>query len=162
MHGANRMAGNSLAQASVFAHRAALAMLADLPPHEPGDPAAPTLAPPGAELDRTALREAMTAGAGPLRHTEGLQEVLAALDAAAVALGPAPPGDREGLELANVVTIGRLIASSALLREESRGVHWREDHPGPRPQWQGRRVRLAGVLGRSEANPRLLPSEHPV
>ena len=145
VHGANRMAGNSLAQASVFAHRAARSMLADLPPHEAGDPVEPALGSAGSvTLERDALRAAMTGGAGPLRTAEGLRSVLAALDAAAVALGPAPPADREGLELANIVTVGRLIAGSALLREESRGVHWREDHPGPSPEWHGRRVRLAG------------------
>ncbi len=145
VHGANRMAGNSLLQSCVFGHRAARSMLADLPPHEAGDPVEPALGSAGSvTLERDALRAAMTGGAGPMRTAEGLRSVLAALDAAAVALGPAPPADREGLELANIVTVGRLIAGSALLREESRGVHWREDHPGPSPEWHGRRVRLAG------------------
>ena len=37
----------------------------------------------------------------------------------------------------NLLTVATAVAASALLREESRGAHWRDDHEGSRPDWQG-------------------------
>jgi L-aspartate oxidase len=44
--------------------------------------------------------------------------------------------DRPSHELANMVTVARLIAEAALLREESRGAHFRTDFPEPRDEWK--------------------------
>jgi L-aspartate oxidase len=155
VHGANRMAGNSLLQSCVFAHRAAEAIAASLAA-EPGGPGAgdgrrddgppPALAPAGSGPDRAAvlaqLRAALSAGAGAVRSAAGLDGAAKALETAAAAVGPTPPADREGVELAHLVRVGRLIVRSARLREESRGPHWREDAPRRDPAWDGVRLRV--------------------
>ena len=47
-----------------------------------------------------------------------------------------PPAlDRPSHELANMVTAGELMATAALIREESRGAHYRTDYPEPRDEW---------------------------
>ena len=151
VHGANRLAGNSLAQSCVFGHRAALAIAAERElkrPRPVTDPEAPLLAesgPSGPALERLRheLRTAMTDGAGPLRDAASLARAEAALQRAEQALGPAPHADHDALELTSMVTVGKLIVGSARLREESRGVHWRADHPDTEPAWAGRRLRVA-------------------
>jgi len=154
VHGANRMAGNSLLQSAVFAHRAALALATDLPAPEHGrrelaaeaDPSPPPLSPAGsvtgAAALRAELRAAMSAGAGAIRTADGLDGVAKAIDTVAHALGPLPAADRDGLELASLVRVGRLIVRSATLRQESRGVHWRADAPLREPAWDGVRLRV--------------------
>ncbi len=151
VHGANRLAGNSLAQSCVFGHRAALAIAADRERKRPrpvADPEPPLLARSGPSARalqqiRADLRVAMTDGAGPLRDAASLARAEVALRAAEQALGPAPHPDRDAIEVANMVTTGRLIVGSAKLREETRGVHWRADHPTADPAWEGRRLRVA-------------------
>ena len=154
VHGANRMAGNSLLQSAVFAHRAALALAGDLPAPEQtrrelaaeADPPPPALSPAGSVAGsaalRAELRSAMSAGAGAVRTAEGLDDALKALDAVAHALGGRPAADRDGIELASLVRVGRLIVRSATLRQESRGVHWRADAPLREPAWDGVRLRV--------------------
>ncbi|MPZ89743.1 MAG: FAD-binding protein, partial [Nitriliruptorales bacterium] len=154
VHGANRMAGNSLLQSCVFAHRTALALARTLTArdgrdHEPADPPPPGLGPPGGgPTDRDALRgelrNAMSAGAGPIRSAASLETTAKALDEVAAALGPVPSADRDGVELAHLLRVGRLVVRSARLRGESRGVHWREDHPASDPTWNGVHLRIQG------------------
>ena len=57
------------------------------------------------------------------------------------------PADRPSYELANLVLTGRLIAESALLREESRGAHFRTDFPRKSPQWQRHIILTEGKRG---------------
>jgi L-aspartate oxidase len=150
VHGANRMAGNSLLQSCVFAHRAAASVAATLRtprrPAPPRDAAPPPLTAADAPRDldalRADLRRAMTADAGAIRTGEGLEKLLESIEAIAAALPAEPIASRAGLELANGVAVGRLIAGSALRRNESRGVHWRDDHPAADPQWAGLRLRV--------------------
>ena len=160
VHGANRMAGNSLLQSCVFGARAAAVIAAELgcdaepsradagAAADPEPPAlgAPDAAPP-ADLDavRTELRNAMDDGAGPVRDAASLQRAAAALDSAAAALGPLPPAERAALELRHLVTVGRLVVRHARLRAESRGVHWRVDHPQRERAWDGVHLRSAGA-----------------
>jgi L-aspartate oxidase len=101
VHGANRLASNSLLECLVFGRRAAMAALAEPEPaaaaalaHEPIEPAAP------------ALRQSLWRHAGLIRGAAGLESLLEA---------PHP--------------LVRLIAKGALARTESRGVHVREDFP---------------------------------
>jgi L-aspartate oxidase len=46
-----------------------------------------------------------------------------------------PPSDRPAQELADLLTCARLTTEGALLREESRGAHWRTDFPDPSEEW---------------------------
>ena len=148
VHGANRMAGNSLLQSCVFGHRAAAAIADDLeagPVAADIDTDAPSLGgqmPDDAQRLRAELRIAMSAGAGPIRTAAGLEEAAAALDAAAEALGKEPAPTRDSIELHAMVTAGRLFVRSAMLREESRGVHWRDDFGRHDPRWAGVRLRV--------------------
>ena len=135
VHGANRLASNSLLEGLVFGARAAHAMQ--------GDTIGASLRAEAAEpfrqheADGTApaafdLRDLMWRHAGVMRSRDGLQPVVAQLSGwrsivsrARVAV----PGDRELRRVASLVTVGLLIARAALRREESRGGHFREDFP---------------------------------
>ncbi len=152
VHGANRMAGNSLAQACVFGHRAGVRLAATLdadpPPRPPDDADEPPafgtapLTDDTANRLRTALRAELSAGAGPIRTGESLDAAAKALDAAAAEAGAPPTASQPGIELHNAITVGRLIVGSARLRAESRGVHWRDDAPFTDPAWAGVRLRV--------------------
>ncbi|HVL99567.1 MAG TPA: FAD-binding protein [Egibacteraceae bacterium] len=153
VHGANRMAGNSLAQSCVFAHRAAVsigAALGDTPDgDDDGDPPADGPA-PVADLAalRNDVRVAMSAGAGPVRTADSLDATAKALEVAAAVLGDAQPSlRRDAVELAHMVAVGRVIVGSARLRAESRGVHWRDDAPAPDPHWGGVRLQVRVPAG---------------
>jgi L-aspartate oxidase len=94
---------------------------------------------------RDALQRAMTASAGVLRSADSLADASAALDGAAAlaaashATGVAGELRRAAAELANLVTIGRVLTAAAGARTESRGAHARTDHPGA---WPAPAVRL--------------------
>jgi L-aspartate oxidase len=126
VHGANRLASNSLLEGLVFSRRIAEVLPAELRPW--ADPApdrrTPGLVDGGA---RRALQEEMTARAGVLRSADGLRACLAALDD--VAARTATTVDQDAWETTNLLTVSALLADAALRREETRGSHWREDFP---------------------------------
>jgi L-aspartate oxidase len=138
VHGANRLASNSLLESVVFARRLVrrtveapdacappVAAAAVLPAASPGEAPPPTL---------ESLQRLMWERVGIVRDADGLAEAAAVL-AAWEAAGRAPV-DRAAHELANLVTCARLVANAALTREESRGVHYRRDFPEPREEWR--------------------------
>jgi L-aspartate oxidase len=145
VHGANRLASNSLLEGLVFGARAALAM------QEPARPAALkhdrvmadglglmaygndggvhqpyAISHQPSAMDRDAVRDLMWRHAGLFRSREGLTEAVEALERAPTSASPATA---EGWREHNLLTVARLIARAALRREESRGGHYREDFP---------------------------------
>ncbi|MFN2383111.1 MAG: L-aspartate oxidase [Gemmatimonadota bacterium] len=135
VHGANRLASNSLLEAVVFADRAAhaaAALLAEpMPvvaaPEFPAEEAAPVGVGKGPAL-RAAIRQVVWAGAGIVRDDAGLAAAAAALNELASAI-PRRPRDPDGAELANLHLVGTLIVACASLRHESRGLHFSRSHP---------------------------------
>jgi L-aspartate oxidase len=137
VHGANRLASNSLLEGLVFGARAAQAMMGPPRPAAPkadrrmaDDPGSGQSSPPSAASasagSRQAVRDLMWRSAGLFRTRAGLEQAVAGLDAAAAAAGPVT---LEGWRERSLVTVARLIAGAALRREESRGGHFREDFP---------------------------------
>ncbi|GGY10567.1 L-aspartate oxidase [Streptomyces hiroshimensis] len=133
VHGANRLASNSLLEGLVFAERIAADVTAAL--REAGAPAevlqpTPTgtvLAGPKARLE---IQRIMTEGAGVLRSRESLERAaaeLARIDEDAAAALEAP--GTESWEATNLLLVARVLVAAALRREETRGCHWREDRP---------------------------------
>ncbi|HQR89266.1 MAG TPA: L-aspartate oxidase [Caulobacter sp.] len=116
VHGANRLASNSLLEAAVFGARAGRA--AAMEAHAPGLPVSlePTPDLPADVLQT--LRKAMSRDAGVIRDAAGLTRLLDQIDALEPAYGPCPP-----------LVAARLIVAAALAREESRGGHFRADFP---------------------------------
>ncbi|MFF4869972.1 L-aspartate oxidase [Streptomyces sp. NPDC000961] len=138
VHGANRLASNSLLEGLVFAERIVEDVVAAAPraagtpvPH----PAPVTLPLPGTDA-RTRIQRIMTNGAGVLRSEASLREAADALDALheeAVAGGTddskaAEPGV-DSWETTNLLCVARVLVAAARRREETRGCHWREDRP---------------------------------
>jgi len=126
VHGANRLASNSLLEGLVFSRRIADVLPEALRPwSDPApDPRRPGLV-PGSLRDR--LQETMTGRVGVLRSEKGLAGAIADLDSLADA-EPSVPGP-DAWETTNLLTVSRAMAASAELREETRGSHWRDDFP---------------------------------
>jgi len=115
VHGANRLASNSLLEAAVFGARAGRAAK-DLAMGGEPLPATPTPDLPDGALQT--LRQAMSRDAGVIRDADGLARLVAVLDALEAAHGQAP-----------TLVAAQLIARAALARQESRGGHFRADFP---------------------------------
>jgi aspartate oxidase len=136
VHGANRLASNSLLEGLVYGARAARAMLGPVtPPAFPADRMSrpvPAVTPDSAaaSMDIESIRALMWRGAGLFRTSAGLSETLAKLDGAYTATSLADcAADPEAWRRYNLLTVARLIARAALRREESRGGHFRQDFP---------------------------------
>ncbi|HUC76851.1 MAG TPA: L-aspartate oxidase [Vicinamibacterales bacterium] len=140
VHGANRLASNSLLEGLVFGARAARAMT-EPPRAAPlkkdrvmADSAwlvahrqPPAISHLPSALTSNEVRDLMWRSVGLFRIRADLEQAVARLDVAAAAAAAAPPAD--GWRHRNLVTVARLIARSALRREESRGGHCRADFP---------------------------------
>lgn len=118
VHGANRLASNSLLEAAVFGARAGAAArdLTAATGKVPAGEALPDL-PATALMD---LRRLMTRHAGVVRDAEGLTALAEAVEAMKARHGEGP-----------ILTTAALVAAGALARRESRGAHYRADFPQP-------------------------------
>ncbi len=143
VHGANRLASNSLLEAIVFSRRIVertasragargragdgnRVRYASLPRREPPEVL------PAAGL--AALQQLHWDKVGIVRDRDGLTRAADTLAAWQAALPP--PADQPACELANLILTGRLLTEAAFIREESRGAHYRSDFPRSSPQWQ--------------------------
>jgi len=143
VHGANRLASNSLIEALVFGRRIIEKTRKRAGRRAPaarrGTKACQQLSQrqvpktvPAPSL--SALQRLLCDKVGIIRHQQSLTKAADILAAWQKSL--APPTDRPSYELNNLVLTGRLVTEAALLREESRGAHFRTDFPQSSPQWQ--------------------------
>ncbi len=162
IHGANRLASNSLLEALVFARSVAADVLAQ--PRLPAGtavPGLPLLPRPGSDAAIAAIvariRETMSGRVGIVRDAEGLSRALAELAALEAELDAlcephavGPDGNGRGKAVAceyaalvrtsgearNRAIVGQLVALAALNRQESRGAHRRRDYPAAADAWR--------------------------
>ena len=144
VHGANRLASNSLLECLVFGRRAGRAAARTVDGGRwtvdggAGQSRRVTVARPPSPVSkgwRSELADIMVRSAGPLRSGDELRAGARALAAWSL---QADPDDADGITAANAALAARLIVGGALLREESRGGHFRSDFP---------RQRDAGLVG---------------
>jgi len=131
VHGANRLASNSLLESLVFAWRAAAALDEPWVPLEVdyiADPASEPFDGETTVVDRATLQELMWDNAGLYRSAAELQEA-ASLLASWTSSGESVAAREDG----NLLDLARLVVHAALAREESRGAHYRVDFPETSP-----------------------------
>jgi L-aspartate oxidase len=156
VHGANRLASNSLLEGLVFSRRIAQVLPDELRPY--ADPAVDERAPGLVAADvRPSLQAVMTEQAGVLRSAGGLAH---ALDELAALAGKGGEIATAAWESTNLVTIATALAESARRREETRGSHWREDFPDrDDAQWAGHFDVTLGAEGMAVAFTPASPSD---
>jgi L-aspartate oxidase len=147
VHGANRLASNSLLEGLVFAERIADALGGGLP--ATGQPVLDDR--PTGLIDPAVVRplqQLMSASAGVLRSGTGLRQAAAGLSD----LGR-KECDKPGAaawQATNLHLVATALVQAALVRQETRGSHWREDFAEPDEAWRGHLVCSFGSAGLSE------------
>ncbi|MFD3487520.1 L-aspartate oxidase [Streptomyces sp. NPDC058665] len=186
VHGANRLASNSLLEGLVFAERIAADIAAVAAAPRPATPAAQpatstatadsaALLPLIAPEARLTIQRIMSEGASVLRSATSLGVAAEALEAVYQdALRPADPAEPgkpaqpgvESWETSNLLCVARVLVAAALEREETRGCHWREDFPErDETDWHRHLVVRLGTgraLELSRTDTPAFPAVHPV
>jgi len=166
LHGANRLASNSLLEGLVYGARAGEAAAAEvLAEGSRGDDEfhVPPIAQPKVSADggdagldladiRNSLRSLMWRHVGVERSGDSLAEALATVEGWCRYVLPQQFADPQGWQLQNMLEVARLMIRGAIRRDETRGVHFRADHPDTSEAW---RVHIAWHRGAAE--PRLEP-----
>ena len=154
-NGANRLSGNAITEAFVFGARAgqsAAKNALSASSHWSDAAAAPTVDllrsadkrdTPNLAVAVTDLQALMADKVGPFRTEEKLGEAIVEIDRMASELGAAPPSSGmsfdplliDWLDLRNMLQVAKAVAVPALARQESRGAHQRDDHPGLEEAW---------------------------
>lgn len=159
VHGANRLASNSLLEGLVFGLRAAdlaASFLNDLgndaANRKMESEASPTSAlasssPRDRDAIREAVRETMSRNVAVVRTARSLHEALTELESLST-LGGAVGGSFADVELRNLRLLAREVTQSALVREESRGAHFRDDFPRRSPDLDGRHLMVTTRMDR--------------
>ncbi len=145
VHGANRLASNSLLEGLVFSRRIAATLEKGLPPRQQpatDDRAAGLVS----ETMLPVLQQTMTEHAGVLRSSTGLAQAVRKL--AALAEESADDPNTAAWETTNLLTVSAALVGAARLRQETRGSHWREDFPDRDDAWAGHIDTTMGADGR--------------
>ena len=143
VHGANRLASNSLLEAIVFSKRIIekagnknklIRLVSNKGKVKTYSLREKPLKKriPAASL--TGLQQLLWDNVGIIRNKEGLTKAAGLLAVWQQALSP--PADHTGYELYNLILTGRLMTEAAYIRKESRGAHFRTDFPRSSPRWQ--------------------------
>jgi len=162
LHGANRLASNSLLEGLVYGARAGAAASADVLAMPESDRADEYRVPPisfpraaagepNGTLDladiRNSLRALMWRHVGVERTEASLREALDAVEGWCRYVLPRQFADPPGWQLQNMLEVARLMIHAAIDRRETRGVHYRADHPATSDAW---RRHIAWRRGRPE------------
>jgi L-aspartate oxidase len=134
VHGANRLASNSLTEGVVAGTRVGRELAWELPSPVGADDsrAGAGLLDPSRRVE---VRSAMSRHVGVMRRPEGMATAARLLDHLAASVSPDVTPDRASWESTNVLTVAAAVVASARERTESRGCHRRTDHPEPRDVW---------------------------
>jgi L-aspartate oxidase len=168
LHGANRLASNSLLEGLVYGARAGEAAAAEvLAEGSRGDDQfqVPPIAQPKVSVDggdagldladiRNSLRSLMWRHVGVERSGDSLAEALATVEGWCRYVLPQQFADPQGWQLQNMLQVARLMIRGAIRREETRGVHFRADHPDTSEAW---RTHIAWHRGAAEPRFESLP-----
>jgi L-aspartate oxidase len=166
LHGANRLASNSLLEGLVYGARAGETAAAEvLAEGSRGGDAfhVPPITQPKVSADggdagldladiRNSLRSLMWRHVGVERNGDSLAEALATVESWCRYVLPQQFADPQGWQLQNMLEVARLMIRGAICRKETRGVHFRGDHPESHDAW---RTHIAWHRGVAE--PRLEP-----
>jgi len=153
VHGANRLASNSLLESVVFSKRVVQRTEMTAPPRhceERSDEAISYCLPDREVLPKVPrlnlpnLQSLMWDKVGIIRSGKSLKEAAGILATWESLLSQ--PSDRPSYELNNLILCARLVTEAALLREESRGAHFRTDFPQTSPEWQRHSVFRKNVI----------------
>lgn len=142
VHGANRLASNSLLECFVFGERLATQVRSQvpqqvhrtLPPYN--YPPATSQPDPQILTLKRQLQELVWTAAGIVRHRHELETALTQIHTWQQQLPPLAENTRAWVETRNLTDFATLLVRSALFRTESRGAHFRQDFPHTNPDWQ--------------------------